>query len=225
MGPNVSSTAGATTSRGSVVTSLQQQPIPPNKSRLQPSNNSHNSNNNVDVDVQRRDFLWKATAAAAVTTVSTLAINPTVSVAAAADSTSTSLDDIVQQLQGAADQMDKIPDLIKDEKWDSVRAVLITPPIADCWAKTNKPILQKYAQLLEKAGGDEFEALENKEELVSHLRYLDMAVYNNNFNPITVEGKNGASPTLIKSYYEDPMNEYTASKKALQSLIELSKGL
>ena len=32
--------------------------------------------------------------------------------------------------------------------------------------------------------GDEIAALELREDLISHLRYLDMAVYNNVFNPI-----------------------------------------
>jgi hypothetical protein len=186
------------------------------------------SNYSTVGDIDRRGFLWKSVAATTtaaaggMVTAAVVTVDP--AVAAAAESSPT-LNDIVQQLQAALGQMDKIPALIEKEKWDSVRAVLITPPIADCWAKTNKPILQKYAQLLEEMGGDEFEALEKKEDMVSHLRYLDMAVYNNNFNPITVEGKTGASPSLIKSYYEDPINEYTQSRKALESLLELSKGL
>ena len=71
-------------------------------------------------------------------------------------------------------------------------------------------------------GGDELAALEAREELVSHLRYLDMAVYNNVFNPITVEGKSGATKELIRSYYEDPINEYKASVSALNDLINLA---
>jgi hypothetical protein len=205
-----------------------QQPILQQIHRQQrrPSNHSK-----VMGGIDRRGFLWKSVAAAAATTtaaaggmVTAAVVTVDPAVAAATDSSPT-LNDIVQQLQAALGQLDKVPALIEKEKWDSVRAVLITPPIADCWAKTNKPILQKYAQLLEEMGGDEFEALEKKEDLVSHLRYLDMAVYNNNFNPITVEGKTGASPSLIKSYYEDPINEYTQSRKALESLLELSKGL
>jgi hypothetical protein len=74
-------------------------------------------------------------------------------------------------------------------------------------------------------GGDELAALEAKEDLVSHLRYLDMAVYNNNFNPITVEGKSGATKELIRSYYEDPTNEFKASITALNELVKLSKDI
>jgi hypothetical protein len=109
--------------------------------------------------------------------------------------------------------------------YNQVRAVLITSPLADCWAKTNKPIVTRYAELLGDMGGDELSALEQREELVSHLRYLDMAVYNNNFNPITVEGKTGATQALIRSYYEDPINEYQASRSALDQLVRLSDGV
>lgn len=94
--------------------------------------------------------------------------------------------------------------------------------MADCWAKTSRPLLGKYAESLGDVGGDELAALEAKEELVSHLRYLDMSVYNNVFNPITVEGKNGATKELIRSYYEDPINEYKASVAALNDLIKLA---
>jgi hypothetical protein len=144
------------------------------------------------------------------------------SVAQAADATSFS--DLLSQVQQARQQLDKVPPFIEEEKWDSVRAVLLEKPLADCWAKTNRPLLTSYAEALGDAGGDELAALEAKEELVSHLRYLDMAVYNNNFNPITVEGKSGATKELIRSYYEDPINEFKASKQALEELITLSKG-
>ena len=137
--------------------------------------------------------------------------------------TSTSLTTLLAQMKQAQSQLDKVPSLIENEKWDSIRAILITPPLSDCWAKTNRPLLSKYAEELGNVGGDELAALEAREELVSHLRYLDMAVYNNVFNPITVEGKSGATKELIRSYYEDPTNEFKASNTALQELISLSK--
>ena len=135
----------------------------------------------------------------------------------------TSLSDLKSQLQQAQSQLERVPALIQAEQWDSVRAILIAPPLADCWAKTNRPLVAQYAQELGDRGGDELAALEAREELTSHLRYLDMAVYNNVFNPITVEGKSGATKELIRSYYEDPIMEYQASKAALQELIGLSK--
>ena len=58
-----------------------------------------------------------------------------------------------------------------------------------------------------------------KEDLLSHLRYLDMAVYNNVFNPIATEGETGATKALIRSYYEDPKNELAASLKALDGIL------
>ncbi|KAL3927644.1 MAG: hypothetical protein SGBAC_013001 [Bacillariaceae sp.] len=131
-------------------------------------------------------------------------------------------DGLVSQIQQARKQMDGIPALIDAEKWDSVRAILIQPPLSDCWAKTSRPIVSKYAESLGDNGGDELAALEAREELVSHLRYLDMAVYNNVFNPIKTEGQSGASKELIRSYYEDPMNEYKASIAALNDLLQLA---
>jgi len=132
---------------------------------------------------------------------------------------------LLSQLETARQQLDQVPPLITSEKWDSIRAILIRPPLSDCWAKTNRPLIGQFAEAVGEAGGEELEALEAREELVSHLRYLDMAVYNNVFNPITVEGKSGATKELVRSYYEDPMNEWKASVAAMESLIRLGKGL
>ena len=49
-----------------------------------------------------------------------------------------------------------------------------------------------------------------------------MAVYNNNFNPIKSEGTNGATKELVRSYYEDPTNEWKASIQAFDELIQLA---
>ena len=88
------------------------------------------------------------------------------------------LDESLSLVRQARAQLAAVPDLIKAEKWDSVRAILITPPLSDCWAKTNRPLLQNYAEAVGDAGKDELAALEAKEDANSHLRYLDMAVYN-----------------------------------------------
>ena len=136
----------------------------------------------------------------------------------------TSLQDLVLQINEARNQLEPVPQLIKDEKWDAIRAILITPPLSDCWAKTNKPLLINYAEAVgnEVPEGDELAALELKEDIYLHLRFLDMSVYNNNFNPIKTEGESGATKELVKSYYEDPVREYKASKKALDELVSLS---
>ena len=55
------------------------------------------------------------------------------------------------------------------------------------------------------------------------LQFLDMAVYNNVFNPISTEGTNGATKELVRSYYEDPINEYKGSIAALEELIRLGQ--
>lgn len=61
-----------------------------------------------------------------------------------------------------------------------VRAILIKPPLSNMWTSggANK-LLNKYADALGSLpDGDEIAALELREEIISHLRYLDMAVYN-----------------------------------------------
>jgi len=85
-------------------------------------------------------------------------------------------------------------------------------------------LLNNYADAIgnELPDGDEMAALELREDVISHLRYLDMAVYNNVFNPIGSEGTSGATKELVRSYYEDPINEWKASTSALDELIGLA---
>lgn len=78
-------------------------------------------------------------------------------------------------------------------------------------------LLNEYADEI-----DDIAALELKEDIISHLRYLDMAVYNNVFNPIATEGQSGATKELVRSYYEDPPSEYKACTNALDELIGLA---
>jgi hypothetical protein len=137
-----------------------------------------------------------------------------------------SVDALVSQLEQARQQMNSIPQLIKAEEWDSVRAILIKPPLSDLWTKSARklPLLTEYAQAVGALPtGDEFAVLEAKEDVEGHLRFLDMAVYNNVFNPIKSTGEAGATKELIRSYYEDPINEYKATVAALDELIQLGK--
>ena len=118
--------------------------------------------------------------------------------------------------------------MIKAEKWDAIRAVLAKPPLSTMWtSKGQKGLLNDYAAAIanELPNGDEIAALELREDIVSHLRYLDMAVYNNVFNPIATEGATGASKELVRSFYEDPINEWNASKSAIDDVIALSSPL
>lgn len=171
---------------------------------------------NVEKSVlKRRSFLGKIVASFTTATV----LSPQKARAMTSD-----VNGLLTQLKEARSQLDPVPSLIKEEKWDAVRAILITPPLADCWAKTSKPLLKLYAEAQgELPNGDEFAALELREEALDHLRFLDMAVYNNVFNPIKTEGENGATKELIRSYYEDPVNEFKASVKVLDELIALGK--
>ena len=91
-------------------------------------------------------------------------------------------------------------------------------------SKGQNKLLNDYADAIanELPNGDEIAALELREDILSHLRYLDMAVYNNVFNPIATEGTNGVTKELVRSYYEDPINEWKASKSAIDELIALA---
>ena len=171
--------------------------------------NEHNS---------RRDFLYAAVTISAVA----VPLHPTY--ASAVDSSSGSLASILSEIQKARQQMNAVPDLMKNEQWDGVRAILITPPLSDLWTKSARKssLLQDYANAIGATPtGDELAVLEAKEDLEGHLRFLDMAVYNNNFNPIKSVGEIGATKALISSYYDDPINEFKATVAALDNLIQL----
>lgn len=133
------------------------------------------------------------------------------------------------QIKEARTQMEPIPSLIASEKWDSIRQILATPPLSDCWMKTGRPLLVDYTNALADdpasvvSDDAEFDALGFKEEALDHLRFLDMSAYNNVFNPIKSEGESGASKALVKSYYEDPGKELKASVDALDGLVKLVK--
>mmetsp|Transcript_20490 Transcript_20490/g.31584 ORF Transcript_20490/g.31584 Transcript_20490/m.31584 type:complete len:220 (+) Transcript_20490:36-695(+) len=162
--------------------------------------------------LDRRVFIARATEAIGWATIPIVAMP---SPALASDDVAA----LLSQVKEARAQLDSIPELIKAEKWDSVRAILITPPLSDCWAKNAKPTLQRYAEAVGDAGGDELAVLEGREDAFTHLRYLDMAVYNNVFNPITTEGRSGATKELVRSYDEDPKMELKASIAALDQMI------
>lgn len=162
----------------------------------------------VVVDGQRRSLFGAWFSSAVVVVV------PVAAAFAADDSVSS----LLPLLQDARRQLDAIPALIEKEQWDSVRNVLITPPLSDCWI-SNAKLLKKWAQVVP----EELEALELRDDAISHLRFLDMSVYNNVFNPITTMGKTGASKELIQSYYDDPINELKAAKKVMDDLLALKE--
>ena len=164
--------------------------------------------------VTRRDVI------ASVTTAAPLIVN---AASATAVDSSLSLASYRGLLQQAASQLDSaVPQLIEREQWDSIRTILLTPPLSDIYKKPS--LLLDYASAVGDApNGDELAVLQARDDLQTHLRFLDMAAYNNVFNPIKSMGTNGATKQLVASYYEDPVREYKASLQALQELIELGK--
>mmetsp|Transcript_14398 Transcript_14398/g.20418 ORF Transcript_14398/g.20418 Transcript_14398/m.20418 type:complete len:229 (+) Transcript_14398:103-789(+) len=191
----------------------------PRQSQLAASSSSNNIDDSTISCQQRRTFLGKPLIFTVGTILSTTLDNKR---ALAADG---QLAVLLDQIKEGSKQLEAVPDLIKAEQWDGVRAILIKPPLSNMWTSggANK-LLNKYADAIgnELPDGDEIAALELREDLISHLRYLDMAVYNNVFNPIGSEGTTGATKELIRSYYEDPINEWKASKKAIDDLIGLA---
>lgn len=172
---------------------------------------------NNDIVGCRREFLHTSIKAAFAAPFF-IALYPDAAVAAS------SLDSLVSEIRQARKQMNRVPDLIQAEQWDAVRAILVTPPLSDLWTKSARtsPLLADYAGAVGGTpSGDEFAVLEAKEDVEGHLRFLDMAVYNNVFNPIKSVGETGATKQLIRSYYDDPINEYKASVAALDELIQL----
>mmetsp|Transcript_14396 Transcript_14396/g.48141 ORF Transcript_14396/g.48141 Transcript_14396/m.48141 type:complete len:190 (+) Transcript_14396:64-633(+) len=133
------------------------------------------------------------------------------------------LADLSALVEKARRQLDPVPGLIENRKWDAIRAILITPPLSDCWSKNAKPLLRSYASALGATpNGDELAALEAREEAVTHLQFLDMASYNNNFSPAGGEMKVAASKELIKQYDELPRDELKATVAAMDALVKLA---
>mmetsp|Transcript_4413 Transcript_4413/g.9566 ORF Transcript_4413/g.9566 Transcript_4413/m.9566 type:complete len:299 (-) Transcript_4413:352-1248(-) len=199
--------------------------------------NDNNNNNNDDDDdgaitsqsiaTSRRTILSRVASLSVLAATSSSATTATLLIgnpreASAAANTETDVSEMRALISEALSQLDTATAMIREEKWDRVRGLLTEAPLRDCWSKTT-PILKKYADALGDTGGDELAALEGREDLLQHLRFLDMAVYNNVFNPIATEGKTGASKALIDSYYNDPTREYEASKRAFEELLNLSK--
>lgn len=179
----------------------------------------------VVVDTQRRSLFGACISSTAVV-VAVVVTDPTQARAAAtaagdaSSDSSNTVSSLLPLLQQARRQLDAIPKMIENEQWDLVRQTLITPPLSECWT-SNAKLLKKWAAVV--PDGNELEAFELREEAISHLRYLDMSVYNNVFNPIVTTGKTGASKELIRSYYEDPIKELKASEKVMDDLLALKE--
>jgi hypothetical protein len=133
------------------------------------------------------------------------------------------------ELEQARKQLQNVPSFIQTQEWDKVRSILITPPLSDLWTRTKRTnaFWDEYADYVARTnsaaddGADEFAVLELKDDLQSHLRYLDMAVYNNVFNPIKTFGETGATRELVRSYYDDPTREFQACASALDALVKM----
>lgn len=93
--------------------------------------------------------------------------------AAAADTEA----DILKEILAAKDALDPLPGLLEEEKWDAVRSVLKTPPVAGFWnLGDSKNGIRKLAELR-----DDVELFELADDVASALQLADQYTYDNNF--------------------------------------------
>lgn len=177
-------------------------------------------------NISRRSLAQKVSAAVSFSVLVASHLSQPPKPAWASSTNNNDLTDLKATVQQARGQLDPVTGIIEKQQWDKVRAILITPPLSDFWTTTKKGrnVLMDVAAAVGDAGGDEFNILELREEAQSHLRYLDMAVYNNVFNPIGTEGTTGATKELVRSYYEDPKNELKAVLSALDGILKEISG-
>jgi hypothetical protein len=180
------------------------------------------TNNDASTCHTRRAFCGGAAASSIVTTAIGITAGATTFFPYTAPCFAASSSPLAE-LGEARKQLEMVPNLIQSEEWDKVRSILITPPLSDLWtarsgSKRTNAFWEEYAEVV---ADDEFAVLELKDELQSHLRYLDMAVYNNVFNPIKTFGETGATKELVRSYYDDPTREFKACASALDALLKM----
>ena len=125
----------------------------------------------------RRGALVTGAAALPLAALGFVAAAPRAAYAEEKEKIPTELFELRLLLKESMAQLDEVPALLKAEKWDSVRALLIKPPLADLWEKrAGRPVLKNLATAIGDNDGDEMAALEAREDAISHLRFLDMAV-------------------------------------------------
>merc|ERR1719291_415017 len=84
---------------------------------------------------------------------------------------------LLDELAAVRTALEPLPALLDDEKWDSVRSVLKTPPVGYLWnLGESKNTLRKLADLR-----DDVEMFELADEVAGALQLADQYTYDNNF--------------------------------------------
>mmetsp|Transcript_1458 Transcript_1458/g.3030 ORF Transcript_1458/g.3030 Transcript_1458/m.3030 type:complete len:214 (+) Transcript_1458:1193-1834(+) len=91
-----------------------------------------------------------------------------------AESTDPIVADCVSAVRRARTRLDDVPALVKAAKWDSVRTLLATKPVVEL-----KPVLKELGRVSDSDTAGILSGL--REDLMTSLRLLDTAVYNNVF--------------------------------------------
>ncbi|CAE7785298.1 Ift52 [Symbiodinium sp. CCMP2456] len=117
-------------------------------------------------------------------------------------------DELIALLRQDRELLDPLPKMLKDQKWDNVRAVLKTPPVSYLWnLGLEKNTLKKLGDNL-----GEIQVLELMDEIASDLQVTDEISYSNNY----VYGQPGEGKVKV----QEPI-EYI--KMAMSKLDEVLK--
>ncbi|CAE7502500.1 unnamed protein product [Symbiodinium natans] len=103
-------------------------------------------------------------------------------------------DELIALLRQDRDLLEPLPKMLKDQKWDNVRSILKTPPVAYLWnLGMEKNTLKKLGDSL-----GEIQVLELMDEIASDLQTADEISYSNNY----VYGQPGEGKVKIKEPIE-----------------------
>ena len=158
--------------------------------------------NEVSISNDRRFFLRQISQVAFVGSVSLSGL-PTSAMAASAS--------YLQDLESSYDILLKVPDLLRDQKWDEARTLLKTPPVNYLWNMgENQNTLTKAA----KETGN-FDLIELKDELSLSIQMCDQLTYDNVF--VYFQPGNGKVKT------KEPVDLAVKAGKQLAEAIEMVK--
>lgn len=196
-------TAFTVSSSNSMIGSRSSTDYYPSSLQLFAQNNNQQDDDNDSVQQRTRRNLFIASAAVVKAGLIYAAT------ANAADSSAAS--SLLEDLKTSRSKLEAIPELLKNEEWDSVRTILKTPPVNYLWnmGDSTNTVLK-----LAKAT-DEFELIDLKDELAYSLQMTDQFSYDNVF--IRFQPGNG------KVKIKEPTETVKKAMAQLDEAIKLGK--
>jgi len=114
---------------------------------------------------------------------------------------------LLDELKAVRTALEPLPALLNEEKWDAVRSVLKTPPVANLWnLGESKNTLRKLAELR-----DDVELFELSDDVAGALQLADQFTYDNNF----IYFQPGSGKVKIK----EPTDQIKIASKKLGDLL------